>query len=89
MSDASRGAIIVHDTVSGWIAMACAPSAGLQMVLVKQSLMHNSLLMVRIPHPGILEYDTASLQRKHTHTPVRGIVLYFFYLTASGIAIHV
>lgn len=74
VSDASRGAILVHETFSDseWTVLACSPAVGLQIAMVKRGLTHNVLILVRLHHPGLLEMDTASLRRRNTNAPIRG-----------------
>ncbi|KAI5651846.1 major royal jelly protein domain-containing protein [Phthorimaea operculella] len=73
ISDAARGAIIVHDSSieTQWSVMACAPAMGLQVALVKRSPGHTVLVMVRLQHRGLLEMDTAALKRKNSLSPLR------------------
>lgn len=75
VSDASRGAILVHETSSGseWSVVACSPASSLQFTLVKRGLAH-SIILIRQHHPGLIELDTASLRRKHALAPLRGVV---------------
>ncbi|KPJ02794.1 Protein yellow [Papilio xuthus] len=72
ISDASRGAIIVHEVSSndGWSVLACDPAIGIQLALVKRGPLHNSLMLIRIHHRGVLELDTAMLKRKMCNSPL-------------------
>ncbi|XP_041978593.1 uncharacterized protein LOC121732706 [Aricia agestis] len=72
VSDASRGAILVYDPIedSGWIVLACSPSAGLQLALVKRTLRHSVLILVRLEFEGIIELDTTVLRRKMSPSTV-------------------
>ncbi|KAI8435952.1 hypothetical protein MSG28_004118 [Choristoneura fumiferana] len=72
ISDASRGAILVHDTSSQaeWSVLICTPAAGLQIALVRRGT-HGMLVAVRINYPGIFEIDTAALRRRDSGTPLR------------------
>ncbi|XP_053607201.1 uncharacterized protein LOC128673414 [Plodia interpunctella] len=72
ISDAARGAILVHDVTSGseWSVLACPPAAGLQLALVRQTPA-TMLVMVRLHYQGLLELDTASLRRKSSLAPLR------------------
>ncbi|XP_035432240.1 uncharacterized protein LOC118264030 isoform X1 [Spodoptera frugiperda] len=70
-SDASRGAILVHDMSSGagWSVIACGPANGLQISLVKR-VAHTVLIVVRLHHPGIVELDTTALRRRDSIAPL-------------------
>ncbi|CAH0701225.1 unnamed protein product [Spodoptera exigua] len=70
-SDASRGAIVVHELSSGagWSVVTCGPATGLQISLVKR-MTHTVLIVVRLHHPGIVELDTTALRRKDSITPL-------------------
>ncbi|CAH0579243.1 unnamed protein product [Chrysodeixis includens] len=71
VSDASRGAILVHEVTSGasWSVVACAPALGLQILLVKRPA-HTVLILVRLHHKGIIELDTTALRRRDSLTPL-------------------
>ncbi|KAG7302683.1 hypothetical protein JYU34_012634 [Plutella xylostella] len=73
ISDASRGAIIVYDVPAGtgWSVLACAPAAGLQLAIIRRALGHAALVLVRIPHAGLIELDTGALRRQETLAPLR------------------
>ncbi|XP_021192107.3 uncharacterized protein LOC110377503 [Helicoverpa armigera] len=70
-SDASRGAILVHEvsTGAGWSVVTCGPATGLQISLVKR-VTHAVLILVRLHYPGIIELDTTTLRRKDSLTPM-------------------
>uniref|UniRef100_A0A2A4JAJ6 ubiquitinyl hydrolase 1 n=1 Tax=Heliothis virescens TaxID=7102 RepID=A0A2A4JAJ6_HELVI len=70
-SDASRGAILVHEvsTGAGWSVVTCGPATGLQITLVKR-MTHAVLLLVRLHYPGIIELDTTTLRRKDSLNPL-------------------
>ncbi|KAJ8728128.1 hypothetical protein PYW08_016513 [Mythimna loreyi] len=70
-SDASRGAVLVHEISSGagWSVVASGPTTGLQIALVKRTA-HTVLILVRLHHPGIIELDTTALRRRDSLTPL-------------------
>ncbi|KAJ8730122.1 hypothetical protein PYW07_017160 [Mythimna separata] len=70
-SDASRGAILVHEMSSGagWSVVASGPASGLQIALVKR-VAHTVLILVRLHYPGIIELDTTALRRQDSLTPL-------------------
>ncbi|CAH2037594.1 unnamed protein product, partial [Iphiclides podalirius] len=71
ISDASRGAILVHDVTAndGWTVLACPPTPALQLAVVKRGL-YSSLMLIRMKQRGLLELDTAALKRKSFHAPL-------------------
>ncbi|XP_031765369.1 uncharacterized protein LOC113513458 [Galleria mellonella] len=73
ISDSRRGAILVHDVISNteWTVLACAPTSGLQLALVKKGATNTVLILIRLQHQGLLELDTATLRRKKSPAPVR------------------
>ncbi|XP_072931547.1 uncharacterized protein [Epargyreus clarus] len=73
VSDASRGAILVHDvsTSTGWLVLACAPAVGIQIALVKPFITHPVLIITRLYHQGVFELDTAVLKRRNSVATLR------------------
>ncbi|KAM3964372.1 uncharacterized protein ACR2FA_001346 [Aphomia sociella] len=70
ISDARRGAVLVHDVTTGseWSVLACAPVTGLQLALVKRTATNTVLILIKLQHKGLLELDTSTLRRKKSFT---------------------
>ncbi|XP_026317825.1 major royal jelly protein 2-like [Hyposmocoma kahamanoa] len=73
ISDASRGAILVHDASSGEqrAVLACAPTLGLHMALVKKGLVQSVLVLTRMQDGRVLEVNTNALKRKEAGIALR------------------
>ncbi|XP_049869384.1 uncharacterized protein LOC126369135 [Pectinophora gossypiella] len=71
ISDASRGAVLVHDTSSDaqWSVIVCAPAPALQLALVKRTT-HTVLIIARLHQQGLLELDTATFKRRNSLSPL-------------------
>ncbi|XP_030022184.2 uncharacterized protein LOC115441511 [Manduca sexta] len=73
ISDASRGAVLVYEVSSetGWAVIACAPSVGLQIAMIKRAPAHNILIIVILHQQGLFELDTSALRRRNSISPIR------------------
>lgn len=81
ISDASRGAVLVHEIPSGseWSAIVCQLAVGLQLALVKRGPLHSILILNRLHQHGLFELDTGALRRKNSMAPLRGYYLSFIF----------